>query len=855
MVLAVGLPARAQAPKAPDFKPPPLKPPPLKPPEVKLPEVKPPEVKPPEVKPPEVKLPEGKESKPKGSEDPGAVPAGTALPPQLTGASTSSMAIKELEDEGLPLTIEDIVNSEVITASNRAENALEAPAWTLTFTGEELKVRGYHDLTELLDDLPGMDIIRSWGDPYYRSHWRGYNRYEEGDVLSNTEEPFLLMVDGMVFNHLGLGQAQILAALPLSNVERVEVVYGPASALYGPNASMGVINVITRQQTQQGMDVRAQASVRSPQRTLLGVGKSRRLEEMTKLGDFSALYQGPGFRVSLSGRFDMGMLDPSVGERFEWLKNQYFADETLWGWARRSGLELPKTFRSPSEKQALDARLIVEKRGADGKVMGQTEVAAQMYRMLNGRGLVFPADYIHASAPYVQLEQSFSLRHSWSFSNSFSSTTLLRYRRSNVEGPTALVVTSSWPETLEEREGIFAYLQNTNTSLGISQGFSLLAGYDLLDRGDQLLLDFGARYERRDLWNDYALSGRGYSYFPGDDELSGPPEPVGVADRLELRNPLDVAGMYLSSKYKFWTHHALHLGLRLDFNTYFNTLDPSFRGGYVGHYFDHLTAKLFYGQAIAEPSTKNLVASKFYSSEPPPETDAPEEPRPERSQTLEAGIDYTLDWLVLHGTAYYARYEGSSLGGALKKYEGRTVGADLGATALLPPPAGIRQLRAWAYYSPYLLAQQTDPEGSGLLVETMGLAWHKLQLGATLEVNRSLIVTGLGRCLSERKPVYTNPLRESVPGYCVLDANLLLRDIFVEGLSIALRGSNLLDTQYAHPGLYAASSGNYPGRWEGEKWIGSWESSCPSDTTCNYPFNSQMPQPGRAFTLQLGLEL
>src|SRR5207344_324211 len=105
-----------------------------------------------------------------------------------------------------------------------------------------IRQRGYLNLSEILDDLPGMDMVRPWGDTFLKDYWRGYR--------NTIGEPFLILLDGVVFNHLYFNTAEVgLTTFPLSNVERVEVVYGPASSVYGPNAFMGVINVITRPET------------------------------------------------------------------------------------------------------------------------------------------------------------------------------------------------------------------------------------------------------------------------------------------------------------------------------------------------------------------------------------------------------------------------------------------------------------------------------------------------------------------------------------------------------------------------------------------------------------------------------
>ncbi len=813
--------AAAEAPKAPEAKLPEMKAP--KAPEAKAPEVKLPVEEVPELAPPEapaVELPAMK------------LPAQLAGGEGGEGGGEAGVQVQELKD-GQALTIKDIVESLVTTASNRPESTSEAPASIITITGEELRARGYHELTDLLDDLPSMDVVRGWGDTYFKNYWRGYR--------NNIGDPFLLMVDGVTLNHLFLGEVQIMAAIPLSNVERVEVVYGPASALYGPNASMGVINVITRRDLpdKQSTGVWAQIGMRSPQ------GSLGQLDEMTKVADVSALYKGQGFRVSVAGRFDFGVLDPAVSERFEWLKDTYSTDASLWG----DFLNYPSiagTFRSPSEKQSLDARLIVEKRNDERRVVGETEVAAQMYRMVNGSGLIYPADKYHVRSLYTVLEQSLSLRHRQELSGSLNSNTLLRYRRSNVDNPTSVLMRDS-----DTNAVTFKYLEHKNSSLSVSQGFGLFAGGDLMSRGDKLFFDFGFQFERRDLDAGTVVAADPWDPSVSFEDEDGGllydfPSPGESQNNLQNLNHFDSWGSYLLSKYKFWERHSVLLGLRVDYNTFFNEVTPTFRGGYVGRFLkDDLTVKLLYGQAVEEPGFNNLV-----------HIDAEDKGSPEHSQTVELGLGYKLDWLMLHGTVYYVHFDGTidtdtyvvvNEDGSTTEtsLEGirRMAGADLGATALIRLE-GIRQLRVWGYYSPYLLAQQTALVDSvPTLVETGDLARHKLLLGATLEVNRYFSATALGRCMSERNPVSTNSLG-TVPAYCVVDANVRLQDVFTEGLSLSLRVSNLLDTQFVHPGLYTADSGNDPGRWEGSQWIGS------SGST-----NSQMPQPGRAFALQLGLNL
>lgn len=138
------------------------------------------------------------------------------------------------------------------SASKMPEDPREAPATVLVIEAEEIARRGYLDLEQLLHDLPGFDISRGNGVVYSNLYLRGYR------AVSNDR--ILYLLDGVEENDLWSNTAFISRQYPLSAIKRVEIVYGPASTIYGPNAFLGVVNVITK----------------SPNELLLGDGESVR---------------------------------------------------------------------------------------------------------------------------------------------------------------------------------------------------------------------------------------------------------------------------------------------------------------------------------------------------------------------------------------------------------------------------------------------------------------------------------------------------------------------------------------------------------------------------------------------------
>jgi outer membrane receptor protein involved in Fe transport len=130
------------------------------------------------------------------------------------------------------------LSEQVTSVSKKAESIYEAPANITVITHEEITQRGYMDLVELLKDVPGFDITLFYGSQLANIYQRGFRQ--------NSTEKTLMLIDGIEDNDLWTNWVDISRQYPLSNIERVEIIYGPASTMYGPNAFAGVINVITK---------------------------------------------------------------------------------------------------------------------------------------------------------------------------------------------------------------------------------------------------------------------------------------------------------------------------------------------------------------------------------------------------------------------------------------------------------------------------------------------------------------------------------------------------------------------------------------------------------------------------------
>jgi outer membrane receptor for ferrienterochelin and colicins len=141
------------------------------------------------------------------------------------------------------LSLEDLLKLEVdtvVTASKFVQNTSEAPASVTVITAEEIRLQGYRTLSDVLRSVRGMYV--SYDRNYSYIGVRGFAR--PGDYNTRV----LLMIDGHRLNDGIYDMALIGTELPLDLelVDRIEVIRGPSSSLYGASAFFGVVNVITR---------------------------------------------------------------------------------------------------------------------------------------------------------------------------------------------------------------------------------------------------------------------------------------------------------------------------------------------------------------------------------------------------------------------------------------------------------------------------------------------------------------------------------------------------------------------------------------------------------------------------------
>jgi len=141
-------------------------------------------------------------------------------------------------------SLEELSNIQVYSASKHIQKASDAPSSVTVITYDEIQRYGYRTLADILESVRGFYI--TYDRDYSFVGVRGFGR------LGDWNSRVLLLVDGHRINDNILGEAflgsEFLVDVDL--IERVEIIRGPSSSLYGADAFLAVINVVTRKPAQ-----------------------------------------------------------------------------------------------------------------------------------------------------------------------------------------------------------------------------------------------------------------------------------------------------------------------------------------------------------------------------------------------------------------------------------------------------------------------------------------------------------------------------------------------------------------------------------------------------------------------------
>jgi iron complex outermembrane recepter protein len=155
--------------------------------------------------------------------------------------SGSTDSTNEASETSKKQTIAPVKTTVIVTATRTEVDTDKAPASTSVIPESEIKARNTILIDQSLNTLPGVILTRTKGmaDSMPAVGLRGFGG------SGSSQSRVLVLLDGEPLNDGYTGQV-MWSAIPTSEINRVEVVRGPFSALYGGNAMGGVINILTR---------------------------------------------------------------------------------------------------------------------------------------------------------------------------------------------------------------------------------------------------------------------------------------------------------------------------------------------------------------------------------------------------------------------------------------------------------------------------------------------------------------------------------------------------------------------------------------------------------------------------------
>jgi len=747
-------------------------------------------------------------------------------------------------------------SQQVASVSKTAESLREAPATVEVITAEEIRRRGYLDLEQLLHDLPGFDISRDNGEIYSTFYQRGFR--------SNNTDRNLLMVDGMEQNDLASNVVYLSRQYPLSNVDRVEVLYGPASTMYGSNAYTGVINIITKdpeaflpEGRRLGYSVQAGGgalSTRFADATVAGrdtsgavawslTGRVYRSNEMdlSRFADWDYDLSNVDYAARLQ------VTDPNLIELIT--SCRFGCDQSLFTTVSDGAgnvVAVQPTAKAAQLARDLDSRLVAQNRlrfqdaTEDWSLAGRLRLSNltfgfQLWQLREGIASWFTENFLGSRADanlWEPRQASFYVRFSRPLSHDLTFSFLGRYLDSSLNTRrTALTLYSGLGS-----DGLIELVAScgSDASPCMPPPITVITSSEV---SNQARTDLNLIYQP--LARLSAVGGvelrRTLIALPDSQEKS-----LDIPTAQVTIEHTDVA-LYGQGSYGLSDRLKVVVGGRLDHSeahgrdvlTSFLFTDPPIRGTVTGFGSlfssraalvytprSDLVLKAIYSDAFKDPSE----VEKFHSLE-----QTAKGLRPETVKSFELGAGWQPDPRTsFTASAYQTRYHNvviltesllCSLPGSCFPFDLLSNGGEYRIRGI---QSGVRyRLGALDLDANYTFTDPVDftpqdalgeplRDGNGNLVHQVriaDIARHRVNLGVGMPLGRKLDLSLRTEYVGARRTgpgtsIPTNPLRE-VPAVVVTNATLSLADV-IPGATLQLIVRNLFDRAYYDPGVQTA---------------------------------------------------
>jgi len=163
-----------------------------------------------------------------------------AIPQTVDARKNKALYWDYTEQDITELDIEELLSVQLTIATGAMQIMSQTPGITSVLTASDIRALGLNDIDEVIQTLPGIHVSRNFF---------GYNPiYTIRGIYSSTNPQVLVLINGVRMKNVYVGsRSQVWGGIPINAIERVELMRGPNSALYGADAFAGVINIVTKE--------------------------------------------------------------------------------------------------------------------------------------------------------------------------------------------------------------------------------------------------------------------------------------------------------------------------------------------------------------------------------------------------------------------------------------------------------------------------------------------------------------------------------------------------------------------------------------------------------------------------------
>jgi iron complex outermembrane receptor protein len=667
------------------------------------------------------------------------------LPMPVLAQQDTTPALNQL----LSLSMEQLMNVKVVTASGFLQTASQAPSTITVITSTQIRERGYEQLEDALRDVPGIDMVHINGYAPTLIYFRGMYGAENLRAL--------LMIDGIAENNI-LGSNDMAGpAYSLHDVERIEIIWGPISALYGANAFGGVINIISKKGGEIN-GVRAEAGIGSYDTRFenLNAGFRKGHWEASVAG---TLYftEGPKFTNR----------DPFYNASF--IENAYSYKGELSYHTSHSTTSLGyRSYRTPAGWGTYS-----------NSATTYFGLSAQGYDNLGLVGLVQRSFLGQRSGVDDPFLRTLYLQEEWQASPKLDLQGRLTYRQTGVGDDSYILITTNG--TLMQRIPV---ITSSNRVIG-----ELAARYRV-DKNQQLAAGLS-------FYQDNVERGeRGIIYDPAVEIVNGKDSVTDLHAKLlprayDLRNNFGSYAQYVLTT-GLLTKTTFTAGARYDYNSYFGSAFSP-RLAIVNVPDSQLTFKLQVGRAFRAPTELEIY-----------QTGRNFKLTTEKITSYELNIVYTPAKSVQFGVNVFRNELRdviilSNLSGLNpNKNPGRIDVNGVEAEVKMQPAASVTAFVNFTYQ---------DAMGKDLTTNISGrvpdVARVKGNIGATFHLTNDIYLTVAENGVGQRTSPRTDPYGP-VKGYALTNFTVGTKRLFNRRVSGSIDIHNLFSTKWLDPGFRTA---------------------------------------------------